>query len=382
MAVATRNTRRNPLRALATVALLTLVGFSPSVAWYVSQQYQRTQVAAAPTTSWSPLPSAPVTLAVAHAYAPRAAAYEAALDASKISARRRVRLLEEHFALYRHAVAVIGTAQANALLRMIELETRNQAVLERQSVFSSPDAALLNAQRWLAFTHHVLHDVGPADARLVSVTLQTESPVPMAPDVVANHAKWIKRAANRLHVPVGVVAAIVDTEQAGQSLAYGLSGLLRSFTDTAALRTAEVYGESGMAGEFSKTVGLAQMSWEDAILQERRLNAYGVRFGVPFPKTEGEARSLLARPYANLLLTSSRLVGYLNHARQQPAASTKPVADAWTYFEGPGWHNNPALASSGQTWPYAWNAFFKACLYQRLLAAPPGGEQNRVARQD
>lgn len=350
------------------MAVLLLVSFSPSVAWYVSQTYARWQSPGqtSPTRVLPPLP--PLALGLTRAYAPQAAAYEEALDALRLSPRRKLRLLEDHFALYRRAHAVFGAAQANAMLRLLEAETRNQeAALGRRSVFSSPEAALANATRWLTFATSALHDRDRLSERELARRLHAESPAPMAPEVVFENARWIQRAANDAHLSPALLAAIVDNEQAGASLAYGLSGALRSFTDTAALRTAQIYGQSGMTGELSKTVGLAQMSWQDALGQERRLEALGVHLGVPFPQNESEARALLSRPYANLLLTASRVLGYLNNAAGVGPNSVVAHTDAWAYFLGPGWHNNPALASSGQTWPYAWNAFFKACVYQRLL---------------
>jgi hypothetical protein len=293
--------------------------------------------------------------------------FDGALSELRVSGRRRTRLMEQHYDLYRQARVLYGPAQASALMRLLTVETGNQAAgLARRSVFSSPEAALANARDWLTFTRHVL-DERAGGRRDLARLIESGSPVPMAPEVVLRHARWIRRAANHTNLPRGALAAVVDNEQAGASLAYGLSGLLRDFTDTAALRATQVYGRSGWTGELSKTVGIAQMSWQDALGQRQRLRAMGVHLGVPFPQDEEESRTLLARPYANLLLTSSRMVGYLNRTEGVGANSVLPHTDAWVYFLGPGWHNNPALASGGETWPYAWNAFFKACLYQRLL---------------
>ncbi|WP_045233883.1 hypothetical protein [Deinococcus pimensis] len=365
--VAGKRSWRAGLGPLATVTVLVLVSFSPSVAWYATRTYDRLQ-APTETVKVPDLPdAAPLAPRVTRGYAPHAAAFDATLQEMRITGRRHTRLLERHFELYRQARAVFGEAQANALMRLVDVETRNQAAgLERRSVFSSPEAAIANARDWLAFSRYVLVE-RPERTRDLAALISSASPVPMAPDVVLRQATWIRRAANDTRLAPGALAAVVDNEQAGASLAYGLSGLLREFTDTAALRATQVYGRSGWTGELSKTVGIAQMSWEDALGQNQRLRAFGVSLGVPFPQNEEEARTLLARPYANLLLTASRIAGYLNRTEGVGPNSVLPHTDAWVYFLGPGWHNNPALASGGETWPYAWNAFFKACLYQRLL---------------
>lgn len=354
-------------RAVAALSVAILLGFSPTVVWSVSREIARLH---APTPVEAPAlpPLGAPTTAVVRVYAPRLADYEAALDALKVSERRRTQLLEDHFALYQRANSVFGPAQAGALLRMLSAEVRNQQpALGRRSVFSSPEAAQENVARWLAFAWQALHTLDRRHPSFLARQLDARSPAPLAAGVVFRQARWIRRAAGATRLPPGELAAIVDNEQAGTSLAWGLSGALRDAVDAAALRTSEVYGRSGLAGELSNTVGLTQMSWQDALRQKERLDALGVHLGVPFPTAEPEARELLARPYANLLLGASRLRGYLNHTAGLPANSAAPQNDAWAYYLGPGWHNNPALASSGQTWPYAWNAFFKACLYQRLL---------------
>ncbi|AFZ68953.1 hypothetical protein Deipe_3523 [Deinococcus peraridilitoris DSM 19664] len=355
-------------KALATMTLLLLISFSPSVAWFVSRQYTHWQSdAVSPRRAELPPPPA-LTVDLSRRYAPQLARYERRLDALKISAPRRSRLVEEHFQLYRRAHALFGAAQAGAMLGLIEAETRNQEIaLGRRSVFSSPEAALSNVERWLTFSAVALLEQQQVERRELSRRLRALAPVPLAPEVVFVHARWIKRAASVTGLPPAVLAAVVDTEQAGARVAYGLSGALRTFTDTAALRTTQMYGRSGLTGELSKTVGLTQMSWQDALGQQNRLAAMNAQLGVPFPANEAEARALLSRPYANLLLTASRIVGYLNYTEGLGANSVVAHTSAQVYYLGPGWHNNPALASSGQTWPYAWNAFFKACLYERLL---------------
>ncbi len=352
-------------RALTLAAVGVLLAFSPRVGFVLSGAFNTFTSEQRPVAALAlPEPPAP-SGALMERYAQLVPTYLSALNHEHPSARRETRLLEAHFLLYRQARAVIGVAQADALMRLLALETRNQdPARARRSVFGSPEAALDNASRWLGVIAQAERaPTGPT----LNQRIASEAPVPMVPDVVLANARWIRRAAAAAHLPPALLAATVDNEQAGAHVAYGLAGALRDLTDTVALRTTQMYGASGLAGHLSQTVGLTQMSWQDALLQRQRLEALGVRLGVPFPENEGEARDLLQRPYANLLLAGSRMRGYLNYVEGRAANSSAPHPDAWLYFVGPGWHNNPALASSGQVWPYAWNAFFKACLYQRLL---------------
>ncbi len=354
-------------RVLAALGVTVLLSFSPTVGWLVSREYAKLR---APLPVEAPIlpPLGAPGAAELRAYAAQLAAYESALGALKVSNRRRLQLLENHFALYRRANSLFGAAQAGALTRMLTAEVNNQQpALGRRSVFSSPEAAQENVDRWLTFSWQALHMLDRRHPERLARQLGVRSPAPLAAGVVFKQARWIRRAASAARLPPAVLAAIVDNEQAGTTLAWGLSGLLRDAVDTAALRTSEVYGRSGLTGELSNTVGVTQMSWQDALHQAGRLGALKVHLGVPFPTGEPQARELLARPYANLLLAASRLRGYLNHTAGLPPNSAAPHMGAWAYYLAPGWHNNPALASSGQTWPYAWNAFFKACLYQRLL---------------
>lgn len=357
-------------RAITSLVVVVLLAFSPSVAYYVSRAYddwagRRTT----PPVVSEPLPRPPETSSrMIASYAPLVAPYEAVLSGLQVSELRRVRLLSQHFELYRLARPLIGEAQAASLLRLITLETRNQdPALGRRSVYSSPEAALDSARRWLGFMYAALRGPARLDPAALDRLVRERAPVPMVPGLVLAQAQWLRRAAAATHLSPAVLAAIVDNEQAGSHQAYGLAGALRGFTDNAALRAAEMYGSSGLSGRLSQTVGLAQMSWQDALVQGRRLSDLQAPLGLPYPQTEAEARALLARPYANLLFTASRLRGYLNHTQNRAPDDAAPLTDAWTYFLAPGWHNNPALASSGQTWPYAWNAFFKACLYDRWL---------------
>ena len=352
-------------RAVTLAVVGVLLAFSPRVGYLLSGDFNTfTSAERAGPALPPPEPPAPSAALLAR-YAQLVPSYLSALAPQHPSVRRQTRLLEAHFRLYRQARALIGVAQADALLHLLALETRNQdPARQRASVFGSPEAALDNAARWLGLIHQVERTVpGPALDRQIAAL----APVPMAPEVVRQNARWLRWAAADAHLPPAVLAAIVDNEQAGNRVAYGLAGHLRDLTDTVALRTTQMYGASGLAGRLSQTVGLSQMSWQDALLQRGRMQALGLSLGAPFPENEEGARDLLQRPAANLLFAASRLVGYLNFVEGVRPDSATPHTDAWVYFLGPGWHNNPALASSGQVWPYAWNAFFKACLYQRLL---------------
>lgn len=361
-------------RAITSLVVVTLLAFSPSVAYYVSQAYSAWSSGdwaerPAQAALSAPLPALPqASSELIAGYAPLVTAYETVLSGLQVSDLRRLRLLTQHFELYRLARPLIGEAQTVSLMRLIALETRNQdPALGRRSVFASPEAALDSARRWLAFMYAALRGPARLDPAGLERLVREQAPVSMVPGVVLAQSQWLRRAAAAGHLSPAVLAAIVDNEQAGAHQAYGLAGALRGFTDNAALRAAEMYGASGLSGRLSQTVGLAQMSWQDALQQSRRLRDLHAPLGVAYPQTEAEARALLARPYANLLFTASRLRGYLNHTLDRAPDDGTPITDAWTYFLAPGWHNDPALASSGQTWPYAWNAFFKACLYDRWL---------------
>lgn len=298
--------------------------------------------------------------AAVRVYAGSAQVFQRSLDELQVGERRRVTLSETHFQLALQAAPLLGQARTAAMLDMISTEIRNQNPGRgRRSVFSSPEAALSSAEQWLQFLAWV------GERPRGAAALVAAAPVPLAPDVVLGHRSDILAAASAAHLAPGMLAAIVDNEQSGQGGLYGLAGLLRSLSDTAALRTSEAYGESGLSGDLSQTVGLAQMSWQDALGQRKRFHELGMSLGgLDFPTNEAGARRALQDARAGLMLTASRLVGYLD---VQEGESARPHTSAETYFTGPGWHNNPALLSSGQTWPYAWNGFFKACLYGPLL---------------
>jgi len=119
---------------------------------------------------------------------------------------------------------------------------------------------------------------------------------------------------------------------------------------------------------FSRTLGLAQMSWEDALKQEARLRRFGAWDPLrPFPHTEAEARRALLDPYLNLLFTASRLRGYFNALLSLPPEDTRPLEDPWLYYLGPAWHNYPLRAQNLETWDDSFNGFFKGLLYQAVL---------------
>ena len=268
--------------------------------------------------------------------------------------------------LYQQAERLVGRAQTHVWARLLVLETRAEA-RGTPRLFSSPDAALQSSRRWFALIHAALNaPVSPADPIFVDV-LGAATPGLSAPEVVSADSRDILRAANQTHLPSALLAAIVDNEQAGAKLAYGLSGGVRRLAASAAQRQA-AGGTSGVWRFVSHNVGLTQMSWEDAEAQGPRLKALGLRW-VPIPHNEYEARSLLNEPRLNLLFTASRLRGYLNVSYHRPPNDVQPYADAWVYVAGPSWHNRPQWLESGHVWNYMWNGFFKAALYQRLLPA-------------
>ncbi|MFB9994156.1 hypothetical protein ACFFLM_19550 [Deinococcus oregonensis] len=355
-------------RWVSAALALALLAFSPTVAFY-AQHFLGGQAQQA-----APLPRARVGLLSAEVvqnYALTTASFQQALADVRVSERRRLNLTAAQYQTYLQARHTLGRARASALMRLLDTEIRNQnPALSRRSVFGSPEAALSNVQDWLAFLAWA-NTTRPGDRALAR-----QAPVPIAPQIVRLNRQNIVRATNALHLTPGGLAAILDNEQAGGRSGLGLSGWLRAFTDTVALRATEAYGSSGATGRLSRTVGLTQMSWEDATRQADRLRLLNVTLNGPYPTDEAQARAALNSPYDHFLLSASRLRGYLLASLpDKPEPDTDPLdpaiqsslTDAWANFLGPAWHNNPALASSGQTWPYAWNAFFKACLYEQRL---------------
>lgn len=340
-------------RLFSGLLVLVLLGFSPTV--IRSVQGHLAAPAVQPLTALPP-PLRP-SPAVIQGYAQVAQAFQGALDEVQPSAQRRLALSEQHFELYRQARRVLGPNRALAAMALLSIEIRNQnPARARRSVYGSPEAALLNVQTWLGYLDWAYR------APRTAAELKAAAPTRMATFTVQQYAPAIRAASWAARLPPGILAAIVDNEQSGQGEAYGLAGYLRQLTDTVAQRTSEAYGDSGLSGDLSQTVGLTQMSWRDALAQRPRFHALGMQLSQSFPTTEAQARAVLADPADNLRLTASRLVGYLDVAE---GAGTH--AGATAYFLGPAWHNNPALASSGQTWAYAWTGFFKACLYGHLL---------------
>ena len=354
-------------RQLTLAAALLALGLSPTVAPLISRALQP---ARAPALVLPLLNTPESSAAGVQEYARAAQGFQSALDELEVGERRRVTLSEQHFQLSLQARPLLGAARSGVLLEMLTAEIRNQNPARgRRSVFSSPEAALNNAQEWLRFLAWATlpatgRSAAPRAGLHGAAELESAAPAPLAAARVLAHAQDIRAAAHAAHLAPGMLAAIVDNEQSGQGKLYGLAGVLRSLSDTVALRTSESFGESGLSGNLSQTVGLAQMSWQDALLQKTRFHELGMNLGQPFPQNEAQARRALRNARAGLLLTASRMVGYLD---AQEGVRSRPHASAQTYFSGPGWHNNPALLSSGQTWPYAWNGFFKACLYGVLL---------------
>ncbi|THF71928.1 hypothetical protein E7T06_00750 [Deinococcus sp. Arct2-2] len=357
-------------RWVSAVLALSLLAFSPTAAFYAQH------FLGGPAQQSATLPPARVgvpSAEVVRSYALTALSFQGALADVRVSERRRLSLTEMQYQTYVQARQTLGPARASATMRLLNTEIRNQnPALSRRSVFGSPEAALNNVQGWLAFVAWA-ETTRPGDRALAK-----QAPVPIAPHIVRANRANIVRAANALHLAPGGLAAILDNEQAGARSGFGLSGWLRTFTDTVALRATEAYGSSGATGRLSRTVGLTQMSWEDAVGQADRLRSLGVTLNGPYPTDEAQARAALNSPYDHFLLSASRLRGYLlaslptkpNPYADPLSPSTQAhLTDAWANFLGPAWHNNPALASSGQTWPYAWNAFFKACLYEQRLFA-------------
>lgn len=291
-----------------------------------------------------------------------------------LEAARREAVVARYLSLKASAEMLLGQDTARAVARLLRLEFYKQA-LQQRSAFSTPEAALEASERWMAAIAALQQGRKPGLADL-----------PLDSAAVIPHWTDLQAAAARLRLPVGVLAAIVDNEQYGGNKALGLSRGLREVADELAQGLAETTGSAGSAGLLSRTLGLAQMSWEDALKQEQRLRhfrAWDPRR--PFPKTEAEARAALEDPYLNLLFTASRLRGYLNEKLYLSPRDTRPLRGAWLYYLGPAWHNWPPGADQA-TWPYAFHAFFKGLLYQIAFSDPdkaallPGAEPELSAR--
>lgn len=247
---------------------------------------------------------------------------------------------------------LLGAEAARAYDRLVRLELKNQR--------SGKRAAFLEAREALLAARHWVQAIGQA-SRGNRVSLEG---LPVAPHHVLPHATEIRAAASALGLPYGVLAAIVDNEQYGGDKAFGLSRGVREAADTLAERLATLQGQAPL----SRTLGLAQMSWEDALKQEARLRRFGAWDPArPFPRSEAEARQALQDPYLNLLFTASRLRGYFNALLGLPPEDTRPLEDPWLFYLGPAWHNYPLRAQNLETWEDSFHGFFKGLFYQVAL---------------
>lgn len=360
---------------VATLTLVVMLSLSPSVSWGVSRYFENLRERALNQTpeAVSTLPVAPVGVPrsdVIREYAPQSVTFETTLDGLQISAERRIRLLETHWKLYLTSRRTLGKAKTIALLKLLHQELGNQDVTTgRRSVFNSPEVALEQVTGWLNFFHAVQNRSFKSNKELEQF-LNDHSPIRLVPSQVLAQRTGILKAARAFRFPPAALAGVVDNELSGTDSAYGLAGKLRNFTDVIALRNAQLYGSSGVTGNLSRTVGIAQMSWEDSLLQKPRFVSFGLNVK-GFPTHEAQARLVLLKPDQNLLFTASRLRGYINAALKKQPLNSQIVTNAEVYFLAPAWHNSPEKAQKGYTWGYAWNAFFKACLYEFLLARKP-----------
>lgn len=239
--------------------------------------------------------------------------------------------------------------------------------------FGSRRVELEAVWRWLEFIGGVRRARSRLEAMTVrdrAAALRSNAPFPLEPRPMLEHRAEFLRAARAAKIPPEVLGAIVDNEQSGANLMLGLSGTLREVADGLALTEARLTGRSSVLGGFSSTLGLAQMSWHDALGQAPRLRSMGSRLGAAFPTSELEMRALLEDSGANLTFTASRLRGYLNASLHRPSLDLRAFPRGWASLEGPLWHNRPDLARAGRVNAYAFHAFFKVCLYAVLLEPP------------
>jgi hypothetical protein len=368
-----------PLKRLALVILLIVLALSPSVVRAVTGlavlSEARGEALSARALALTPPQEreAPITPELLEAWAPKAGGYLSALTKAGVSEARAARLLEQFWAVFSEATALLGVEVAAAAADVLTLEARASGDEDgRASSFATPEGSLTASGRWLDFirkSRRILVVTPRTNSmRPLALALAAISPYPLEPLPVLRNARWIKAAGDRTYIPGEVLAAIIDNEQSGGRLAYGLSSALRGIADTFALQEARHSGSSGLVGRLSRTIGLTQMSWEDALVQRSRFHSLGLAFGVPFPQTEAQVRVLLGQPYANALLAASRLRGYLNADRGYDRLATTPHG-VRAYWAGPAWHNRPDLASSGQDSAYAFHGFWKSALYRDLLLA-------------
>lgn len=269
----------------------------------------------------------------------------------------REKLVADFLQTKASAHILLGPAAAQAMARLLRAEFSNQA-LRRPATFDTPEAALASAQAWLVALRALKEGKNPNLHNL-----------PIEPGHVLPHQLDIQNAARALRIPPGILAAIVDNEQMGGDRAFGFSRGVREVADELAAELAQRMGTSGNTGLISQTLGLTQMSWQDALQQETRLRRFAAWDPEqPFLADESEARLALSNPYLNLLLAASRLRGYLNHQLGLPPNDTRYLSDDWLYYLGPAWHNWPPGADATATWPYAFQGFFKGLFYQAVLS--------------
>jgi hypothetical protein len=265
---------------------------------------------------------------------------------------------------------VLGSERANTLVDLLGRNVPDGVPMANSRGFDSRRAELEGIGQWLNF----IRVVRESRSQLEAITIQNQAkwleanaPFPLEVKPFFEHRAELRHAAQAANLPTEVLAAIVDNEQSGARLAFGSSGVARVIADHLALTEARLTGRSSVMGGFSSTLGVAQMSWRDAIQQGPRLRAMHVRFGSSFPTSEPEMRALLEREDANLMLTASRLRGYLNASLGRHKFELRDVPRGWAALEGPLWHNRPDLARTHQVNAYGFHAFFKACLYAVLL---------------
>lgn len=267
--------------------------------------------------------------------------------------------------LYQQSRWLLGGSQTHVWVRLLVLEMRAES-RGKVSLFYSPDAALESSRRWFALIHTSLNaPIEPRNPIFVEV-LASITPSISVPEVVALNSRDILSAAHLTHLSPGLLAAVVDNEQAGGKLAYGLSGGIRQMAANIAQHES-IAGNSGIWRHLSHNLGLTQMSWEDAEKQGPRLKALGINW-ITVPHNEFEARQILRSPRLNVLFAASRLRGYLNAYYNRPSNDTRPYTDAWLYVIGLGWHNRPEWMVNTAVWNYTWNGFFKAALYEHFLS--------------
>ena len=268
------------------------------------------------------------------------------------------------------ARGVIGSERTMTLTELLNRNVPEGAPMANLPGFDSRRAEVQAVWQWLMFIQgardaHATLETMPLRDR--ARALAVNAPFPLEPRAVLEHRAEILRVARAAKLPPEVLAAIVDNEQSGANLMLGLSGTLRALADGLALTEARLTGRSSISGGFSMTLGIAQMSWRDAMGQRARLGAMSARTEPHIPTSEAAMRAALERTDANLLLTASRLRGYLNASLHRPSLDVRPFPRGWAALEGPLWHNRPDLARARQINAYAFHGFFKACLYAMLL---------------